>query len=49
MSKPGRILNDSWVCRLGCYHNLHDIICDCRCHTIQGRFTGQLTKGRNGN
>lgn len=32
MSKPGRILNDSWVCRLGCYHNIGNKECECECH-----------------
>ena len=32
MSKPGRILNKSWVCRLGCYHEPFDSVCQCECH-----------------
>ena len=34
----GRILNNSWVCRLGCYHSIHDMRCDCKCHTMAVRF-----------
>lgn len=31
MKGLGRIMNDSWVCRLGCYHSI-DSKCDCECH-----------------
>lgn len=32
ISRIGRIMNDSWVCRLGCYHNVGDKRCECKCH-----------------
>ena len=28
----GRIMNDSWVCRLGCYHEIDNTKCECECH-----------------
>jgi hypothetical protein len=28
----GRIMNDSWVCRKGCYHTVGDKRCQCECH-----------------
>lgn len=31
-------MNDSWVCRLGCYHVIGDKRCECKCHTMEGRL-----------
>jgi len=30
--RAGRIMNDSWVCRFGCYHAVSDPRCECKCH-----------------
>ena len=33
VKRLGRIMNDSWVCRLGCYHEVKiDTDCECVCH-----------------
>lgn len=33
MSGLGRIMNDSWICRKGCYHEISiKTNCECECH-----------------